>query len=512
MNPLLLLIAICHLSFSNGLVLKNDNIVNSGIYIPKSKIGTPKYSFIESEIMDLNFNKEYLMYFDLNIQNTGVLQNFNIFTFGNDTDDISLTFFINPTSTSFGIGIGLYRNGNNAIIYNAGSGFKANSIQRCQIILGSKNNTMFLSINNLILQNYIYPNYPSNIFNIRDGKIKISNKLLNGFNNEMIYNKMVFYNRSLVDDEIDNLFMDKIETQDVFLYYNFNQGSIMSNAISNLHLNQSEGLHFVNTTINDFRFYSGSIFKKMNFGSVPVIFTLNTLRDINATINIDSQDFRCKNIYRNVSKEKPEYIFVNLFSCEILLKNVGQHNIYLSVDNSQSYFLLNEKFTITQYTINDDANIQVVQSSILPVINNIPNDFLLMSIIGSCVAVCILLLLLLLMKCGKSETIANRLIKLDLLHITLKNKNISEIKENSRDGYIGRGNTFYIRSSIVGGVLTIFLVIISIFISYSYINNALNNNTEITIYLSRSDFNTVMLEKSFINSTVIFYNLFYSNC
>jgi len=236
---------------------------------------------------------------------------------------------------------------------------------------------------------------------------------------------------------------------------------------------------------------------------------INSFNSLNITLNINQQNFDCEFINQQINSSQLVLTLSTLFNCDISLNDIGIFPIYISIDQGNSYYQLPQDFTVYQYVDNSSPGTIVSQNPIIATSISNNNTIIFVSI-GLGTGFVIVSLLVFLMKCTKNKKIRERLIKLDLLYITLRHKKIEEIKEHTRDAYLGLGNTYYIRSTLVGGLLTIYLIIIAIFFAIAYLNDTYQNNVEINTYLGTS--NGAVITNGFINTKITFNELLYGTC
>jgi hypothetical protein len=289
------------------------------------------------------------------------------------------------------------------------------------------------------------------------------------------------------------------------LYYDFSSVNPLIDLISGIQLYNNSGAKIVSKAYTDIQFTSASSFKKATIGTVSIGMKIDSLFPLQVSLNINNITFECD----LSTKINSDYYLSNLVNCPVNLNTPGVFPIYISTDNKKSYYQLRD-FTVYGYTDTSAQAMEVVQK---PIIENVVVDnpyTLILIFSGLGVSTAVVLSIILLMKYTQSKMITERLIKLDLLYLTLRYKKIAEIREDTRDSYLGLGSTFYIRSTIIGGLVTVFLVIFSVFISAAYINDTYKNNEVTTTYLSHSDGN--IIKSGYINTKVTFNNLLYGTC
>lgn len=299
--------------------------------------------------------------------------------------------------------------------------------------------------------------------------------------------------------------------------------------------NYTTNFYFYNLIIND-RIYKSDI--------LSYLITTNTNYVIN---NISIQDYESKNSILSTYDVYPGFFTIeynSLFpinpTLQIKLLNPTQIPITISVTNQSTHYNNTQTFT---YILNTPAS-QIIEryniyisNLITPFIyttyplipqiqkNNITNNAditvpstffnntsIYLIIAGGSISIFFIALILLLMKKYK-YWLYLKLSNLDILYLKINDELPTEDLE-SGEGivHLGIGYRVYERSTVLGGIFTIFIFFTGVFTVSSYLYDTINNNTIITVALSTSNGNSIPLSSSYIGINVLFKDVSYGQC
>jgi hypothetical protein len=225
------------------------------------------------------------------------------------------------------------------------------------------------------------------------------------------------------------------------------------------------------------------------------------LNDNNSNLYLDINS----NYYNLLSNNS---IFNNYFN----LNNTGIFDIYYSLDNVT---FINSNYTVQNmlYTNTNSNNVTFSNnlggSDNTLVINTVSLWIVVAGILTTFTAVSIILILRIYYK----YTINSFLYHIDSLHLNVYSDiPMSDEHLESDEIKLGLGISVVERTTILGGILTIIIFIISIFAITSYFYDSLSDNLQTIATFSLNNNNIIPLDESNINIQLIFYNIFYGEC
>jgi hypothetical protein len=214
--------------------------------------------------------------------------------------------------------------------------------------------------------------------------------------------------------------------------------------------------------------------------------------------------------YINISINNIEFSLIqqnNLYYSIIQLNEYGSFDIYL---NNQ---YANLTYTNQEYINNYNTSITLYSNIITPTTaltaNNISYWIVLTTIVLCGFA---LLIIFIAIYFNKSSTYSF-LYYIDKLYINTKKDIPScDLDDDPHEIKLGIGIEVYDRSSVFGGISTVIVTIISIFVFVSYFYDTLASNTLVSTGYSINNNNFIPVEKSTLYTKLTFKNLFYGEC
>jgi len=398
-------------------------------------------------------------------------------------------------------------------------------------------NVSFLNIPNSILT---LGNFPKNKVNL-DDFIFYNFHIYSNFNSQL--KSLVKYefneNRgNIIYDKVNNLnlqFMEKYQN-----YYG--RMKWIKNIISRkiLFYDSLESINsFNNSNYLNSEFHSKPI-EKINYGKISIGLSVNdfTWRDkvylnINNFYNSTQNDLVNETIictkFSRISNFEESYIV--LFDCIIEINKTGTYNIYLNINSNDNWYNLNKQLIITDFSGYSDYSSNSQNSNILNnqefveqtrIEANNQNKSNLSEILllaGFITGISLLIIILFVLKFYNSQNSNMKRIiaKVDLLGLQIRendevnNSNINNL-EIINEIPLGIGYPIRRRTSVIGGLFTILVVIMCIFLTSSYLYDIISSNNQTDMFLSTSNGNSITNVKSDILISVKFNEILYGTC
>lgn len=199
-------------------------------------------------------------------------------------------------------------------------------------------------------------------------------------------------------------------------------------------------------------------------------------------------------------------------TCEINNLNPGIYPLYISVNGGYSFISLNQSLTVLQYTqsqIEQQINNPVTINN---AIINTDDQYILPIEITFSIACFFMVVAIIFEKIFPYMT-TKVLTKIDKVYLKPASDDFMDQDLNkSKEVAIGPGNEIHYRTSIIGGLATIFIFIMCTGLSITYLYVNISNNEVTTSLFSSSNGNLIPVTSSFINVTSIFVDTLYTPC
>lgn len=201
------------------------------------------------------------------------------------------------------------------------------------------------------------------------------------------------------------------------------------------------------------------------------------------------------------------------YNTTFICTNFDTYPIYLSINNTiidTNNFVINKEY-INLYNNSININNNLNSPTQTDLIITSTSVWLITT--GIITTIITLIIILICIKYNKSKTYSF-LYSIDQLHSRIFNDvPTSDEHEQEEVLKLGIGYIVIERTSVLGGILTIIVVIISIFTITSYFYDSLSNNIIQTSTLSINNNNyNIPIDKSYIYTEITFHNILYGNC
>ncbi len=224
-------------------------------------------------------------------------------------------------------------------------------------------------------------------------------------------------------------------------------------------------------------------------------------------------DINSTNLYLDIDNDRYTLILDSeYFSTYFNLNNTGTFDIYYSTDN---FTFVNSNYTVQNilYT-NTNTNNITFSNNLGGNDNSLTlNTISLWIVVAGILTTFTVISIILILRMYYRYEIDSFLYHIDHLHINVYSDiAISDEHLESNQVKIGQGLEIVSRTSILGGILTVVIFIISAFTITSYFYDSLSNNLQSIATFSLNNNNIIPLDQSNLDIKISFYNIFYGSC